>query len=933
MAARGELVGRRAELEELGAFLARLRGGLEALVLTGPAGMGKTSVWREGLRLGRKRGYQVLSARPSGAEARLSFTALSDLLAPVGPEHLERLPPTQRDALDVALLRSDAGAGGVDPRAIATGVLSLLRVLAADGPVLVAIDDTQWLDAATAAALAFALRRLEDEPVGVLATVRIDDGRPETLLDAVPSERRADVTLRPLSVAAVHEILRARVGLALPRRTIVKIVDASGGNPFYAIEIARELGRLGRVAVTEVLPVPGELRTLLRARLDRLPATTRDALFTAACLSVPRVELVDGDALAPAEEAGLVLFEDDGRIRFAHPLLAAAVYESQPTARRRAVHRKLAAAVQDPEERARHVALGSTPPSREAARRLDEAAVLAHARGAPHAAAELVELALRLAPRTADDEHAERLLAAAGFHFEAGDLARAHELADEALTSAGGEAVRAQTLRLVGQLHSRRNSFHEAIAAALDALEAAGGDAALRAGIELDIAYYRTSLGDFWSAGPHARAAVEHAEALGLDASGAEALAVHTMVEFLCGRGLAEADLDHALALEDPRRSTTVILRPRFIQGLLLLWTGRLDESLDTLDSLRGEALERGRESDALLVALYLVWACVWRGDLERAVQVADEAQQAARALDDRALSALALSTEALVRAHTGDAERTRAAAEDATALFEQLGWRSGTIWPSWALGVVGLSLGDPAATHAALGPLAGFLTEMSSADPALGVFLPDEIEALCELGEQDRAQELLGWFERRARAVERGWALAAAARCRGLLLAAGGDLDGALAALEEARRSHAELEMPLEHARTLFALGRLQRRRKQKRLARLALEEAVSLFESLGSPLWAARCRAELARVTTRKAAQRTDGDGGANRAARGRGPDESGDRRAYVRDREDGRGQPRPRLPQARDQLAGPARARAREAPADSVGFPRLSPTPQGP
>jgi DNA-binding NarL/FixJ family response regulator len=183
------------------------------------------------------------------------------------------------------------------------------------------------------------------------------------------------------------------------------------------------------------------------------------------------------------------------------------------------------------------------------------------------------------------------------------------------------------------------------------------------------------------------------------------------------------------------------------------------------------------------------------------------------------------------------------------------MGWHTGSIWSSWALGLLELSLGHNAAVDAVLAPLSGLLGDMSSADPVLGVFLPDHIEALIKLGRLDRARELLDGFERQARAVGRTWALALAARCRGLLSAALGDTDGALAALEDALRRHEQLELPFERARSLLELGCLQRRRKQKRLARELLQEAFDAFSSIGAPIWAERSQVELRRVIGRQA------------------------------------------------------------------------------
>jgi DNA-binding CsgD family transcriptional regulator len=179
----------------------------------------------------------------------------------------------------------------------------------------------------------------------------------------------------------------------------------------------------------------------------------------------------------------------------------------------------------------------------------------------------------------------------------------------------------------------------------------------------------------------------------------------------------------------------------------------------------------------------------------------------------------------------------------------------SGTIWPLWALGLAALVAGDAPAVDETLGPLAQMLKSMGSIDPVLACFLPEEIEALTELGRVDEADELTAWFAERAERVQSDWGGAAACRCQGLVAAARGEHDSALVVLEEAAQRFEALAMPIERARTLLAIGRTQRRQKQKRLARLALEEALQIFDATGAALWSTRARDELARVATRRA------------------------------------------------------------------------------
>ena len=310
-----------------------------------------------------------------------------------------------------------------------------------------------------------------------------------------------------------------------------------------------------------------------------------------------------------------------------------------------------------------------------------------------------------------------------------------------------------------------------------------------------------------------------------------------------------------ALALEDPHRARPLFTQPSLVEGLLLLWTARCERSVEALDALRARMTELGQESGLPIVAIYLVWACVWRGDFAAAKRYGDESRQMATLLDDLMATGIALSASALARAHVGEVEEARAEAREALQAFDRLEWMPGTIWPLWALGFLELSLGDPAAAHAALGPLADALTAMGLGDPVLGVFLPDEIEALVSLGELERAERLVEPLERRGRELDRPWALAAAARSRGLIAAARGDLTAAVDSTEEALAQLDRIDLPFERARTLLVLGRLRRRGKQRAHAREELAAALALFEDMGAPLWAGQARAELARVGRRTA------------------------------------------------------------------------------
>jgi hypothetical protein len=280
--------------------------------------------------------------------------------------------------------------------------------LGASGPVIVAIDDVQWLDVPSARVLAFVIRRLEDAPIRILVALRVGSGGdPLGLGQAGPALRLHPVAIGPLPEEAMTRLLRDRTQGGLTRPSLLRLHRISEGNPLLALEIARALTRRGvRPAPGEPLPVPEDLQALLGARLAALPPSAADGLLVVAAAARPTEDLVVAAAerrdwasagVRSAEEAG-VLQRAGGRLGFTHPLLGSTVYAEATSHARRSVHRRLAELVDDPEERARHLALAATGPHKHVAPALEEAGRHAHARGAPDAAAELLELARKLTP-------------------------------------------------------------------------------------------------------------------------------------------------------------------------------------------------------------------------------------------------------------------------------------------------------------------------------------------------------------------------------------------------------------------------------------------------------------------------------------------------------------------------------------------------------
>ena len=434
------VIGRDEELAHARTFLGGLGAGPRALVLEGEAGIGKTAVWLAVLEEAAARGCRVLRCAGEESEARLSFVGLSDLIGETADEFLPALPAPQREALEVALLRKVSTGRGPEPRAVAMALRSLLVEAAQERPVVVAVDDVQWLDAATVHALAFVARRLDGRPVGVLATVRV----PLRSSDALGLERAlgrsfARVRLGPLSLGALGVMLERRLGHRYRRPVLVRIERVTGGNPLFALEMARALGPVPEPGGE--VPVPASLREAVAARVASLPPAARESLVVVAALSHAAVDVVvqgsSAAGLDAADRAGL-LHIDRGRVAFTHPLYGAAVYAAAASAQRRGVHARLAELVTDPEERARHLALATAGADEEVAASLEDAAAHARTRGAWDAAGDLLEQARRLT----DDagEARRRGVRAAEHHIHAGDRSRARALLQEIVRSGMGGA-------------------------------------------------------------------------------------------------------------------------------------------------------------------------------------------------------------------------------------------------------------------------------------------------------------------------------------------------------------------------------------------------------------------------------------------------------------------------------------------------------------
>ncbi len=840
--------------------------GPRAIVLEGEAGVGKTALWRRALDAAGYRGWRILSSAPAGSEARLAFAALGDLLDLVIDDALPALPPPQRRGLEVALLRgdSDETEDPFDERTIGVATLSALRLLSARSPLLVAIDDLQWVDASSAAALRFALRRLRDEPVLVLATRRLEAGRgaPLELERMLGDERVQRLKIGPLSLGGVHELLAARLGFEASRSTLVRLQELAGGNPFYSLEIGRELiARGGEPPPDEALPVPGSVSGLVEARLSRLSPSARTVLLAAAALARPTRAILSqleehADAgLDEAIAAGLIGRANSERVRFAHPLFASVHYEQAPLAERRRMHARLSVLVEDLEQKARHLALATSGVDEGVASQLDLAADSAAARGGPRAAAELCDLAARLSPASAP--RARRLLASAEYHARAGSLGLAGDRARAALVVATESSVRARALVVLGTVSGDVDGIEPASALYRRALREPAASRALRADLHQKLAWLRLLAADANGAERHARAMLRLAAG---DDRAAEAAARATLSLLRAARArpilTGPANREPSDAAADKRPWKWSEIGPEALGGVVLLWAGELELARSPLEAMLRDAAESADPWGEMHALAYLSALETNLGRPRRGHELALRYLELASAAGEDAQRASALWPVAAAAGWLGRIDEARDAARQGLELAEHTGHSLYAVGNLAALGAVELSLENPIAAATALQRARELMHAGGVESPGRFPVLPDLVEALVAIGEVDHAAAIEREHRRIAHDLGRPWARALAARCEGLVADARGKESAAAAAFERALREHGQQDRPLDRARTLLAYGTLHRRLRRKSRARELLESALELFDAAGAAQWAKRSRVELGRIGGRRAA-----------------------------------------------------------------------------
>ncbi|MBP2475797.1 DNA-binding CsgD family transcriptional regulator [Crossiella equi] len=789
-----------------------------------PPGFGRTSLLAE-LRTRLAQHGHVLHAAPAEADADVPFQTLADLLDGLPEPVWARLPGPQRTALAQAVRRDHPGPP--DRLALRLGLLALLRVLGEVNPVLVLLDDVQWVDPDSADLLAFAARRT-GHSAHFVAAERVARGVPgATWLGAVRC-----LTLDPLSREEATNLLR---GQGNPAESAA-LHEACGGHPGLLVALGRGGGEL-----TE------EVRAVLRAQLAGLD---RDALLRVALagrITLARL-LATGLAEAPvaaAVSAGVLCRHPDGALAFRLPLAAELVRTEATSERLRAAHQDLAPVTDDPVDRARHLAHAHPEAEEDLAGTLTQAAGSARQRGLPSVAAELGVLAAERTPAGRPKAVLTRQLAAAGDALAAGQ----HELA-RTLGTAVLDSPHSTRAQRVGACLVLVDAARHAVPATEPlfrrALAEAGADAALAAPVRLRRAVHAAIGGDYRAAARGLERAVVLAKTARAPATEVYARSSLALCQVLLGDPAAEATLAAAQRTRVPEPAA-LHGGPGWTAARLHLFADRLPAARFELRQLFEQAEERGEHGEVVAMTWSAVEVLLAEGRCGSALRRAGLALRTAGGDLGPVRYAAALA-----EAVGGDPARAEELAVAGLATAERDGDVAFTLRNLHALGLARLAAGQAAEAAEPLRRAVALEARMAVADPAVFGVRADLAEALLAVGAQAEAAEVLAHAVEQADRLGRRGVLATLSRAEGIRLLAAQQTDRAVRALEAACAEQLELAQPVQHGRSLLWLGIAERRRRRRAAARDALRLAHQTFTDAGAHPWAARTLAVLGEDST---------------------------------------------------------------------------------
>jgi DNA-binding CsgD family transcriptional regulator/tetratricopeptide (TPR) repeat protein len=816
-----------------------------ALLLHGEAGIGKSSLLRAALDAAVERDFGVLRTRGFESESDIPFAGLLELLTPLLPLR-DRIPEVQARALGSALALEPPTP--FDRFAVPAGMLSLMAAAAEEKPYVVLADDVHWLDDASREALIFVARRLGAEGVVLMCAARVGgDGSP--VLEAF--EGVDALAIEGLDDATAATLLKRESRHRVSEEVTQDLVATAAGNPLALTEMPRGLSPdqlAGREPLAGPIPAGEQIEAAFARQVADLPESSREALLIASAMQTGRHDLfaralaqrgLPADALDAAISAGLISL--DGRIDFFHPLLRSAVYHAADPVKRRSVHATLAGIATAPARRAWHLAAAADAPDEEVAAALESAATEARARGGVIAAARAFERAANLS--TDDTARARRLLEAASDFAQSGYADHALALVGRAqeLVPGGDGALATEVVRVRGRVEMRRGApvtAHDLLVGEADRIADADPGAAASLLVEAAVAHMMTGdMEALVATGDRARTLLP---------SGHD-----PVIEVLAGVLVGEAHAalgheDEADALLDPAlpflTSEYVLAMPSELVGMAgqcAIWYERWDRATAVLDHLVTVA----RDASAINHIIYPLTAHAIldfrRGYWSAALADAAEATRLARETRTTPLLTFALSVLAHVEAAMGRRDDARAHGREAVQLSELLGGPAITVYGLNALALDALGAGEIEAAVEYYDRVHRF-TQRLHTQRGIVQYGADRVEALARMGRTEDAFQALEAFADRLGGGR--WALAALARCRGILAN-----ETAEHHFQTALSHHEHDGQPFEKARTQLAYGERLRRDRRRADAREQLVEALDVFERLGATPWAERTRVEL--------------------------------------------------------------------------------------
>ena len=834
------------------------------LAVVGEAGAGKSTLWRAGLAGAAEAGCAVLRSEPSASEADASFAGLSDLLAWVLPAVAASIPGPQREALEVALLLRPAEEQPPTAHVVGMAVLAALRSCLQSGPVLVAIDDAQWLDPGSLEALAFALRRIATGPLSVMLAARTEAPADPLTAGVPPLPQRwrelvaawpgaGEVVLAPLDAWQVQSLL-PRSATAAQARLVAR---QSRGNPFWAREIWASLE-------ADEAPIPPRARALTERLSRMLSPPALDAITMVAAAG--RIAIADAltvlghladpaAALDAAVVTGLVA-ENDGRVAPAHPLIGAAALEAMPPARRARLYWQLAAVASSPERHAHFAALAAAPgPDAAVADSLDAAAAAAHARAANAAAAQFAAQAVTFTPASDPAALIRRRIRAGELLFVAGEVARSLEYLELIDMDSLPTPDLERALPVLVDMAEMVRGPDAATAMVTHAVETAGADPRRRA-LMLSLAS-NINYGIRRRRRPAAVEAISWAQVAGPAAAPAlhRALLNLLVAKMIGGDGLDQellrraAQLELAMPAAIPLHDTANLHRG--------LWS-RFVEDLETARAALRQSIAQARETGedwALCTFLsYLAATEELAGGFAAANAAVTEAGQVA-AWHDWPTSPWHVEPRCELLIAAGQLDQARQLAEEQLHDEEQHSVVAQFVGAS-VRGKVSVWRGDTPAAIRHLERAVWCADQREWADPAVRSRVDQLLaEQYLAVGRAQEAERIGAWLREMGLRLDRPALVGDASRIAALAAAVAGDLDAAAESARAAVAAHERTALRPELVRSLLTLGRIERRRKARSQARAAFQRAMALAADMSHQPLLAQAEQELPRTAAARA------------------------------------------------------------------------------